>query len=243
MNRDLHHVGRLAVCLLIVALSACGDDDGDRPGVDGGGPGVDFGPLPDGALPPTDMPGIRLDGGGVCIPQIEICGDRMDQDCDGRETPCGDTDRDGIDACRNAAEVAAMTCDCDDARVDVRPMFGALPGATEICDGRDNDCNGRIDESAACCDGCASLGAERGRADICTPEGMCDCTAAAGTEPCAAGQTCCGTGCVDITNDFANCGACGAACTPTADRCTASNCACGAGPACDFVTMCTGGSC
>ena len=225
--------------LLVVALAACGDDDDDgttRTDL-GTTPIVDLGPVPEGGRP--DM--FRIDGGGVCVPQIEICGDRMDQNCDGMETPCGDGDGDGIDACRTGDDLTR--CDCDDDRVDVRPAFGALPGAAEICDSRDNDCNGRIDESAACCTGCASLGTDRGRADICTLEGACDCSTAPGVEPCGAGQTCCGGGCVDITSDVANCGACGAACTEQADRCTARNCACGSGPVCDFINVCTGGSC
>jgi len=221
--------------LFVVALSACGDDDDGGTRTDlGTTPIVDLGPEPEGGRP--DM--FRADSGGACVPQIEICGDRMDQNCDGLETPCGDGDGDGIEACRTGDDLTR--CDCDDDRVDVRPPFGALPGAVEICDGLDNDCNGRIDESAACCTGCATLGTERGRADICTLEGMCDCSTAAGVEPCAAGQTCCGGGCVDTRSDIMNCGACGAACTPQSDRCTAGDCACGSGPPCAFVTVCSG---
>jgi len=225
--------------LVVVALTACGDDDDDGTLTDMGmTEPVDLGPEPEGGRP--DM--FRgIDGGGACVPQIEICGDRMDQNCDGMETPCGDTDRDGIDACRTGDDLTR--CDCDDSTSAVRPPFGALPGAVELCDGLDNDCNGRIDESAACCTGCASLGTERGRADLCTLEGACDCSTAAGVEPCGAGQTCCGGGCVDTRSDVMNCGACGAACTEQADRCTASNCACGSGPVCDFINVCTGGSC
>jgi len=234
----------LATIALAGVLAACGGDDASgttRRDGGGGTPGTDRGPRPDGAPPPPPPVDLGVDGGGACVPTIEICGDRIDQNCDGRETPCGDTDMDGINACRTGDDLTR--CDCDDARADVRPPFGTLPGAPELCDGRDNDCNGRIDESAACCTACASLGASRDRADVCTPEGVCDCSTAPGLEPCGPGQTCCGTGCVDLNTDFANCGACGAQCTPQADRCTARSCTCGTGPACDFVTMCTSGAC
>lgn len=230
-------------CVLVLALPGCGGDDVDpRPGTDGGvdpGP-MDAGVLPDGATPPRVDSGI--DGGGACVPSIEICGDRMDQNCDGRDTSCGDTDGDGIMACRAGDDLTR--CDCDDSRTDVRPPFGtSTPGAPELCDGRDNDCNGRVDESAACCDGCASLGTDRARADICTEAGECDCSTEPGIGACAAGETCCGMGCTNVQTDFDNCGSCFAQCTNQADRCTAGNCACGSGPVCDFIYMCSGGAC
>jgi hypothetical protein len=175
------------------------------------------------------------------LPAIEICGDRMDQNCDGRDTSCGDSDGDGIMACRAGDDLTR--CDCDDARDDVRPAFGAVAGAPEICDGRDNDCNGRIDESAMCCEGCATLGTSRDRADLCTEDGTCDCSTEDGIGPCAEGMTCCGGGCTDVATDFDNCGFCGAQCTMQADRCVARECACGDGPVCDFIAECSGGSC
>ena len=232
---------RLAITTtLLLALAGCGDDDGVGPGGDAGWPaGSDAGPRPDGAPPLMDAG--RRDSGGVCVPSVEICGDRMDQNCDGHDTSCGDTDMDGVQACRAGDDLTRG--DCDDSTMAVRPPVGTVAGAPEICDGLDNDCNTRIDESAMCCEGCASLGADRIRADICTTDGVCDCSTEPGTEPCPVGRTCCTSGCVDTATDIMNCGFCGAMCTNQSDGCTASNCSCGGGPPCDKARMCSGGAC
>ena len=72
-----------------------------------------------------------------------------------------------------------------------RPPYLGIPGALEACDGLDNDCDGRADESAECCEGCASLGADRDRADECLEDGTCDCTTEPGIGPCPEGESCC----------------------------------------------------
>lgn len=237
----------LASAVIALAIAGCGTDPpsgrdaGGGGGIDGGGGSdVDGGFGPDGApLPRVDS---GIDGGGACVPSVEICGDRMDQNCDGRDTSCGDTDGDGIMACRAGDDLTR--CDCDDARTDVRPPFGSgTPGAPEICDMRDNDCNGRVDESAACCAGCASLGADRARADICTEAGECDCSTEPGTAPCAAGLTCCASGCTDTMSELGSCGSCNSMCTVEADRCTAGNCMCGSTAPCDAARTCVAGRC
>jgi hypothetical protein len=63
----------------------------------------------------------------------EICGDGIDQNCNGIDASCDDKDEDGFTVAEG---------DCDD-----NNQF-TFPGADEICDGKDNDCDGSIDEDA-----------------------------------------------------------------------------------------------
>ena len=56
--------------------------------------------------------------------------------------PCKDTDADGVTDC-------ASDCNDHDAKIK--------PGAAEVCDGRDNDCNGSIDDAAVCVRTCTTL--------------------------------------------------------------------------------------
>lgn len=59
---------------------------------------------------------------------------------------------------------------------------GIFPGAQELCDNKDNDCDGLIDEDFVC-------------GIVCPP-----------------GQTKCNETCVDLQNDESNCGGCGLQC-------------------------------
>ena len=237
--------------LTLIALSlsfvvAC--DGGEEPtdaGTDAG-PMLDAGPVS--CETDIDCAETYCNAGSlICCrpadPPYEICGDGIDQNCDRRDASCGDNDGDGIQACRPGDDPTGGVCDCDDERTDVRPPFGTVAGAPELCDGIDNDCNGRVDESAACCDACSFLGEHRDRADVCTVEDVCDCSTAAGEGPCDDGRTCCSTGCVDVQNDTLNCGFCGSACTGSSDRCVAGNCQCGDSSPCDLDFECLDGVC
>jgi hypothetical protein len=233
---------------LVLALGCGGGTSGgpDGSSADGGG-GMDasVGPIP--CATDEDCPTYCNRGNMLCCapanPPIEICGDRIDQNCDGRDTSCGDGDRDGIAACRPGEDPLSGSCDCDDDRADVRPPFGTLPGAMEFCDSVDNDCNGRVDEHAECCSGCDALGDARERADICTVDDVCDCSTEDALGACAEGSTCCSDGCVDTRTSVSHCGFCEARCTVSADRCADGECRCGDGPPCDLDAPCLGGVC
>ena len=90
----------------------------------------------------------------------DIAGNGIDEDCDGQDTPaiCGNgivefgeqcddgntNDNDGCSNCQlyqdNDNDGYYANIDCDDNNPSI------FPGANEICDGIDNDCNGQVDE-------------------------------------------------------------------------------------------------
>ena len=71
----------------------------------------------------------------------EICGDGIDNDCDGQTDEDFDLDQDGFTICDEPV------ADCDDADPET------YPGAPELCDGMDNDCNGTVPSDEADADG------------------------------------------------------------------------------------------
>ncbi len=104
----------------------------------------------------TNMVGDCDDGSSKTYPgAIEIC-DGKDNDCDGQidegiviKRFYLDKDKDGWgsasvykDTCAQPVGYAIHSTDCNDAKASV------YPGALEIKDGLDNDCDGKIDDSA-----------------------------------------------------------------------------------------------
>lgn len=82
-------------------------------------------------------------------------------------------------------------------------MCQCQPSGQETCDGRDNNCNGRVDEGG-------TLDCPPGH--LCSIGGVCACI-----------WTVCGGVCTDTKSDPANCGACGSACA-SGEVCEAGNC-------------------
>ena len=167
----------------------------------------------------------------------EVPGDGVDQNCDDRERCYVDADNDGY---RLSAETVSEDTDCDDdgeARADEPggdcddEWAGANPGAAEVCDGFDNNCDPerRADENwpdkgAACSDG---LG-------VCLREGMLacnvegsglECTARAGAPGEQPERSCDGldNDCDGVVDNFTrSCGTDMGVCTVGTELCTNS---------------------
>ncbi|MEW6519102.1 MAG: S8 family serine peptidase [Thermodesulfobacteriota bacterium] len=115
---SVYGYGLLQVADALLSVGECLDQDGD---------GV------------TGCDGDCNDGDSTVYPEAsEICGDGIDNNCDGSvdegcEEVCSDTDDDddGVTDCGG---------DCDDNNSSV------FPNAPELCDGIDNNCDGEVDE-------------------------------------------------------------------------------------------------
>lgn len=106
-------------------------------------------------------------GNSSCSPSAEICGDGLDQDCDGRDTACAAVCGDGRCVAGETCGNCAMDCG------------GCTGGDVELCDnGEDDD----ADSYADCADsGCASDVSCAGPSEVCNDgidndaDGWADC--------------------------------------------------------------------
>ena len=101
------------------------------------------------------------------LPVEEVCND-IDDDCDGlvdeNRAPCGPVDIGNVGECRVGfracgGEACTVPDTCDDAGL-LLACEGAVNTSEEVCDGRDNDCDGASDEG---------LSTRVGRAAFCLP--------------------------------------------------------------------------
>ncbi|MGD8863495.1 MAG: MopE-related protein, partial [Myxococcales bacterium] len=145
----------------------------------------------------------------------EICGDDVDQDCNGSDRALSDCDADGDGFSENEG-------DCDDAAATV------FPGAFERCNGIDDNCADGVDEGYVTGDSCtAGVGACAATGVFaCNATGtasVCDAEPGAPSEESCSGidDDCNGTiDDVDLVGsaDVDNCGGCGVACSPAANQ-------------------------
>lgn len=104
---------------------------------------------------------------------LDTCGDGLDNDCDGTIDEGSDADGDGFTWCGNTRipDAGRDEIDCDDFRPQTRPH------AREECDGRDDDCDGTIDEEpedAPICGAGRVCSRQRCLAARCTQRSDCD---------------------------------------------------------------------
>lgn len=178
--------------------------------------------LPEGApCPGTD----RTCQGGfcrVCVPKPEEC-NGVDDNCNGIVDEGFDNDNDGYKTCGQKGEI-----DCDDSPETGRDIH---PGADEICNGIDDNCDGKIDENAIDCAADQECWAEKG---ICTIKDDCrihGCTNG-GCDPDTG--TCTQADCVAL----GRCNVPGTACDPKLRRCIKEI---GYGESCDDSVRCSSG--
>jgi hypothetical protein len=113
--------------------------------------------------------------------------------------PCLDLDGDGFSTCEG---------DCDDTNPNINP------GAEEICDNIDNNCDGITDDVLFDVNNCGACGvvcpSYPNAVTVCY--GACSYYCLPGFGDCDGLES---TGCeVDLSNSSSNCGACGIACPP-----------------------------
>src|SRR5438477_6238529 len=97
----------------------------------------------------TQTCNISGDGWGPClgqiVPDVELCNDGIDQDCNGVADDVPDRDGDGWTICNGDCCDEPGTCGANPAAIN--------PGAFEVAGNMvDDDCDGNVDNAIAGCD-------------------------------------------------------------------------------------------
>ena len=140
LNPNVHH-GNKELCNNL--------DDNCIDGVDEGFPNADGDTLPDCSDEDDDNDGDpdKTD----CAPLNANISSLVKESCDGKDNDCDskidedfeDTDADGAADCVDTDDDNDASLDAD----DCKPQDAAVhPGALEKCDGKDNNCDGQVDE-------------------------------------------------------------------------------------------------
>ena len=199
------------ICALVAtAAAACG--------------GHAVGANRDTASPDATAPGSIVVGGAVG----ESCS--TDSQCPGplrcRSRTCQDAPSNGTGAsCPGGADCPSGICLYGQCKTSCQSAGDCVSGWTcpsdhlcdcspspEVCDGKDNDCDGIVDDEPAVDQVC----------ELQTPGHVCV------NGDCACKTTCGGANCVDLTSDAKNCGSCGTICAGT---CTLGRCLIALAPA------------
>ena len=133
--------------------------------------------LADGGLPPDAATGVVRQ----CMPRGGKCPGCIDRDGDGY----------GV-----GADCLGPDCNDNDPAIH--------PGAAEVCDGVDNNCDGRIDEGF-------ELRSDNNNCGVCG-------------RVCAQGRSCCEGTCVDTQTSPTHCGVCNNGCTADGAECCGGSC-------------------
>ncbi len=136
----------------VAGVETCNGQDDDCDGATDEGADVPCWPDPNATAAPCQQ-GVRACVGGVLAamctggqaPVAEICGNEIDEDCDGAADDgcvCTEGDRRPCGAGANVCQPGEQTCRSN----AWSACQGIVYGVPEICDGRDNDCDGPTDE-------------------------------------------------------------------------------------------------
>ena len=180
------------------------------------------------------QPAVVVSQDAGCQPSDELC-DGRDNDCDGQIDEGHDIDGDGFSWCGGGL---LDRSDCDDSDPGVHPADGDTSAAVERCDGKDNDCNGAIDDPPG------------GTSGLCPAPQMCLDRACVIPDCTYRGHECPGTQRCDLAVSppvcVATAGCTPGSCTPPA-VCDVESGSCIArralGESCDSHVQCASGNC